>query len=145
MRSNIRHTNTISAQILLASVRVGSCVKVKYRYIFINFPHQSFTLLQAICAIIQFIWMDAQRTCIWRASQTSVSFFFSLSSWTHSMRCCTFKILRIKRTSMWRRCCLPQNWNQAVHTERIFIEFSRGTSINVELTSHTREPKAMSN
>ncbi len=24
------------------------------------------------------------------------------------MRCCTFQILRKKRTSMWRRCCLPQ-------------------------------------
>ncbi len=49
-------------------------------------------------------------------------FFLSLSSWTHSMR---WK----KRTSMWRRCCLPQNWKQAVHTERIFIAFSRGISI----------------
>ncbi len=34
--------------------------------------------------------------------------------------------------------CLPQNWNQAIHTERIFIAFSRGTSINVALASHTR-------
>ncbi len=33
--------------------------------------------------------------------------FFSLSSWTHSMRCCTLKILWKKRTSMWRCCCLP--------------------------------------
>ncbi len=71
--------------------------------------------------------------------------FFSLSSWTYSMRCCTFKILRKTRTSMWRRCCLPQNWNQAVHTERIFIAFSRETSIIVALASHTREPKDKSN
>ncbi len=71
--------------------------------------------------------------------------FFCLSSWTHSMRCCTFNILRKKRTSMWRRCCVPQNWNQDVHTERIFIEFSIETSIIVALASHTREPKAMSN
>ncbi len=42
--------------------------------------------------------------------------FFSLSSWTHWMRCCTFNILRKKRTSMQRRCCVPQNWNHAVHT-----------------------------
>ncbi len=69
-------------------------------------------------------------------------FFFSLSSWTHSMRCCTFKILWKKRTSMWRRCYLPQNWNQAVHTERVFIAFSRGTSITVALASQTRKPKA---
>ncbi len=72
-------------------------------------------------------------------------FFFFLSSWTHSMRCCTFKILRKKRTSMWRCCCLPQNWNQVTHTECIFIAFSRGTSIIIALASHTREPKAMSN
>ncbi len=31
-----------------------------------------FTLRQAICAIIKFIWMDAQRTCIWRTVSSSV-------------------------------------------------------------------------
>ncbi len=42
------------------------------------------------------------------------------------------------------RCCLPQNWNQAVHTERIFIAFSRRTSIILH-SRLTREPKDMSN
>ncbi len=42
---------------------------------------------------------------------------------------------------MWRCCCLPKNLKQAVHTERIFIAFSRETSIIVALASHTREPK----
>ncbi len=34
---------------------------------------------------------------------------------------------------------LPQNLNQADHTERIFIKFSIGTSITVALASRTRE------
>ncbi len=33
---------------------------------------QSFALRQAICAIFQIIWMDAQRTCIWRTVNSSV-------------------------------------------------------------------------
>ncbi len=53
----------------------------------------------------------------------------------------SFKILRKKRTSMWRRCCLRQNWNQAVHTEHIFIAFSGGTSITVALASRTKPCK----
>ncbi len=36
---------------------------------------------------------------------------------------------------MRRRCGLPQT----AHTERMFIAFSRGTSISVALASHTRE------
>ncbi len=63
--------------------------------------------------------------------------FFNLSSWTHWIRC-SFKILRKKRTSK-RRCCLRQNWNQAVRTERKCIIFSRGTSITVALASRKRE------
>ncbi len=33
---------------------------------------QSFSLLQVICAIFQIIWMDAQRTCVWRTVSSSV-------------------------------------------------------------------------
>ncbi len=35
------------------------------------------------------------------------------------MRCCTFQILRKKRTSMWRRCCLPQNWKSCFSVHRV--------------------------
>ncbi len=33
---------------------------------------QSFTLHQTICAIFQIIWMDVQRSCIWRTVSSSV-------------------------------------------------------------------------
>ncbi len=34
-----------------------------------------------------------------------------------------------------------KNWNQAVHTERIFIAFSRGTSSDVSQTSFGRSTR----
>ncbi len=55
-------------------------MEAEYKFITDIFSHaehadwalQSFTLYQAICAISQFIWMDAQRTCIWRTVKSSV-------------------------------------------------------------------------
>ncbi len=44
-----------------------------------------------------------------------------------------------RRASVWRRCCLRQNWNQAVHTERILITSSRWTFISDALASHTKK------
>ncbi len=55
------------------------CISLAQIYFHQLWPHQSFTLCQAIYAFIQFIWMDAQRHCIWRTVSSSLR---------HTTRCC---------------------------------------------------------
>ncbi len=89
------------------------------------------------------IHIGKQRVCQWRTSCDEdegrcrcIVMLLLACPVKHCIHC-SVKILWNKRASM--RRCLCQNWNQAVHTERIFCTFSRGTSISVALASRKRE------